>query len=194
MSVDEYLSRLPDRYNKKTKSINEKIMTLAAGSHDSVVSTLETIRLWRDIDNAEGTTLDRIGDDIGQKRDGMNDVEYRKMLKVKRIINFSGGEIETINRVCDALLGDRYVGLREGWTLPVGYPIAPEEAMQLLTVFYDGERFGIPFELLEMAKTGGVKINWESQGETTLQISTEASTHSQRYALCGTFSANQVVI
>jgi hypothetical protein len=194
MSVDTFLVDLPDYYAKKATNNTTKLLTLPSNLADDGDDTLQTIREWRDIDNAQGTTLDKIGSEVGQIRNGLDDAEYRKWLKVKVLANMSGGEIETINSVCRLLLESRYDGLQEGWTLPVGFPIAADEAMMLITALYDGLRFGIPFEQVEITKTGGVAVHWQLLGKTTLQFDTTSKKHVQEYHLCGTFSAGQGMI
>lgn len=192
MSVATLLADLPDHYEKNVNGNVAKVLTLPSRLVDDGDSTLRTIREWRDIDAAQGTTLDKIGREVGQARVGLSDEDYRKWLKVKVLANMSGGEIETINSICRLLLEDRYDGLQEGWALPVDFPIPPDEAMMLLTVISDGMRVGIPFEQVEIAKLGGVAVNWQWVAKTTVQFETSYSTHIQNYPLCGTFMAGEV--
>jgi len=56
----------------------------------------EHVRLWADIDKAEGNTLDRYGANFGVARGGANDVFYRLLIRVKLLAQISGGDIDTI--------------------------------------------------------------------------------------------------
>lgn len=211
MMIDQMLSNLPDNYNKSEGSNTRKLLTLPADLFDHVHATLDKIREWRDVDKAEGTTLDELGRNAGRLRDGLSDAEYRKRVKVKMIANLSGGEIETLNAVARIFLENRYGGLQEGWSLPVDFPIQPEPAMVLLDVLVDRVSFGIPMEEMESIKSGGVRVNWqwinpqeidlnatvtvEEQPYVvhgrTVSVGRNYSKHSQNYPLCGTFKAGE---
>ena len=54
------------------------------------------IQLWDDLDNAQGSVLDRYGENFGVARDGASDKFYRLLIKVKMIALMSGGDIDTI--------------------------------------------------------------------------------------------------
>lgn len=56
----------------------------------------DRIRLWDDLDHAQGAVLDRYGYNFGVKREGADDVFYRLLIKVKMISMLSGGDIDTI--------------------------------------------------------------------------------------------------
>lgn len=56
----------------------------------------ERLKLWDDIDNAQGAVLDRYGANFGVARGGADDTFYRLLIKVKMIALLSGGDINTI--------------------------------------------------------------------------------------------------
>lgn len=56
----------------------------------------DKILLWDDLDNAQGSVLDRYGENFGVARDGASDKFYRLLIKVKMISLLSGGDIETV--------------------------------------------------------------------------------------------------
>jgi len=57
---------------------------------------IEKIRLWDDIDVAEGSVLDRHATNFGVTRNGASDELLRLMIKVKMISMLSGGDIDTV--------------------------------------------------------------------------------------------------
>lgn len=61
-------------------------------------SSLDTMRLWNDIDTVEGKVLDRFGANVGVAREGTNDAIYRIMIRIKIIAQLSGGDINTVIR------------------------------------------------------------------------------------------------
>lgn len=161
MIVDNLMEKLPDVYNKSEQSGIYKIIKLAADQIQKGEETLLLIQEWRDIDQAEGRTLDKLGKDVGQPREGLDDGQYRQAIKIKIRANLSGGEIETLNSIAVVLLGDRFDGIQEGWTLPSGHPIGKRSAMMLFTVRADGVRYGIPMAEIDKISAGGVAANWE---------------------------------
>lgn len=208
------LETLPDHFGKDANSNNYKLLKVADAALEDGRFTLQTMRAWQDIDEAEGVGLDRIGKDVGQARNGMNDEDYRNRIKVKIRANLSGGEIETINAIATVFAAARYDGLQEGWTLPVDFPIPPKPAMLLLTLLVDGEHFGIPMAEIDAVKGGGVKVNWQllnqqeinaersytaeeqpySLHAQTVQVGRNYTAHEQRYLLCGTFHAGEGLV
>lgn len=119
------LRRLTGSYAKEPGSNVHKLMQLLTEEMDDGEGALETVREWRDIDKAEGTTLDRIGRNLDEPRGNKPDGVYRQYLKMKIVANLSGGEAETLNNVLGVLLGDKFIRLHEGWDYPlVGEPAA----------------------------------------------------------------------
>lgn len=65
----------------------------------------EKIRLWDDLDNAQGMVLDRYGENFGVQRSGSSDAFYRLLIKVKMISLLSGGDIDTVVKAAASLFG-----------------------------------------------------------------------------------------
>ena len=93
------LVRLTDNYRKDTDSNIGKLLNLVASELEDIKESLETTERYRDIDQATGATLDRIGQNIQQLRGPATDEVYRIMLKSKIARNLSTGDINTIIRV-----------------------------------------------------------------------------------------------
>lgn len=90
------LDKLTGGYNKDPDSWIGKLFRIFAESLWGVEDTLQVIAVWRDIDNAKGYTLDRIGRNFGVARDGATDRFYRLMIKTKVTALLSGGDVDTI--------------------------------------------------------------------------------------------------
>ncbi|MEL7659623.1 hypothetical protein [Acetobacterium wieringae] len=110
--------RLTSNYKRDPTSNIGRLMAVIELEMQEIRDTLKTIELYRLIDNATGVTLDNIGKNVLQERGAMDDVRYRMFLKVKIRANRSGGQIDTINEIMDALLDDHFLGVREVWGDP----------------------------------------------------------------------------
>lgn len=180
--IEKMLNRLPDAYNKSEQSGIFKTIKLASDQLAAGEKTLETIQEWRDIDQAQGSTLTKIGKDVGQPREGLDDEQYRQKIKIKIRSNLSGGEIETLNSIALVLLSDRFDGIQEGWDLPENHPIGPTPAMMLFTVKADGVNYGIPMAEIDEISAGGVAANWELLIENDIDfMQTDYQYWMQRY-------------
>ncbi|MFT8928539.1 MAG: hypothetical protein ABF969_04300 [Sporolactobacillus sp.] len=98
--LNSFLGMLTDVFNKLATSNIGKLFSIVSDECDALHSTLSTIQDWRAIDNAAGTTLDDIGDDINQPRGRATDEIYRIMLKAKLVRGDSDG---TYNKIIDSL-------------------------------------------------------------------------------------------
>lgn len=111
------LSRLPDNLNKSPNSNISKLMQLVAHHSQEKRDLLNRIDEWRDIDKAEGETLDRIGRNVQQPRGQASDEVYRIMIKARIIRNLSNGSINTIIEYLSLLLqiDKQQVQVKELW-------------------------------------------------------------------------------
>ena len=93
---DKLIQRLTNNYAKDPNSNIGKILQLLAYPLQEHQDTRDKIEEYRDIDLAEGVTLDRIGGNVQQPRGQANDAIYRIMLKAKIKANLSDGTINTV--------------------------------------------------------------------------------------------------
>jgi len=118
------MNRITDNYNRNENSNISKMMKLAANHIQENEELLQQIGDWRDIDQAEGVTLDYIGRNIGQDRMGFDDATFRVLLKSRIIRNNSDGSIPTILKFLSFILGvdKQYIKIQEKWRTgrPVG--------------------------------------------------------------------------
>lgn len=156
MAIDKILSRLPSHFNKSVDSNNYKALSLVVDMIDDSEKLYDMILKFWDVDQAEGYGLDRLGKDEGISRGSYDDETYRKMIKIQFIVNMSTGDIESINTILRAYMGDNFLGLEEGWTKYLGEPAA-------LIANVDKVTPDLPYELLKRIKAAGVEISVATQ-------------------------------
>ena len=110
---EEAFNRLPERFRKPN---NKKLYYVLYGyGFDEMKKALEGVEDSRDISKASGKSLDYLGANVGQLRQGEDDERYRLLIKTRIIANLSMGDIPTINHVLTTLIDDKYLGLVEGF-------------------------------------------------------------------------------
>lgn len=115
--TEEILELLPYSYTKEEASNNYKLVQLMAKVIGNIIKHQQQIRSINDIDNAEGKILDLIGSNYSQLREpGQSDDEYRLYIKTKIAADMSQGDIETLNEIATAALGDNFIGIIETWS------------------------------------------------------------------------------
>lgn len=103
--LEKMLDKLTSAYNAKPYSFIGKLFSIFAGMLEQLLVTLDVIELWKDIDQASGSTLDRLGANFGVKRQGMNDVFFRIVIQTKVTALLSSGDINTIIEAVATLFG-----------------------------------------------------------------------------------------
>ncbi len=110
---EEAFSRLPERFRKPN---NKKLYYVLYGyGFDEMEKALEGVEDSRDLKKASGKSLDLLGTNVGQLRQGEDDDRYRLLIQTKIIANLSMGDIPTINHVLTTLIDEKYLGLVEGF-------------------------------------------------------------------------------
>lgn len=99
------LNKLTGAYSKEPDSHIGRLFQIFASALSGVEDTLHTIALWKDLYQARGHTLDRIGANFGVARGSANDTLYRIMIQVKVIAQLSGGDVDTVIQAAGELLG-----------------------------------------------------------------------------------------
>ncbi|MGG6311555.1 hypothetical protein [Paenibacillus macerans] len=119
-SHKDMLKRFADVYNKNPNSNLGKLIGILYGQLSQLDDTFQRIREWRSIDEAQGTTLDRIGENVVQPRGAATDEIYRVLIKSKIARNLSKTDINTIIRVLAIALDCAYSDIRiqEKWNDP----------------------------------------------------------------------------
>ena len=96
--------RLPDTYNKEQESRITRLFRLVGQQVTELQRTLRTTERQRDIDQAKGATLDWIGRNVLQGREGLSDKAYRVHIKAKIARNISSGDVDAIKETLAAML------------------------------------------------------------------------------------------
>lgn len=103
-TLDDLLNELPISLDYEEDSNNAKLLSLYADGMEDTLTTLQKINDLRDIDNAEGTDLDMIGEDRDVYRNGADDDFYRFEIKTKQLQRVTDGTYNSlIKLVCDSL-------------------------------------------------------------------------------------------
>ena len=98
------LDRLLSVYSSKPDSNIAKLIAILAAELEKVKGAFEKMDEWRDIDKAQGKTLDLIGTNVNQYRGVSTDEIYRILIKSKIARNLSTGDIDTIIEVLSIAL------------------------------------------------------------------------------------------
>lgn len=97
---NELIRKLTDVYVKNPMSNVGKLFVIMTDQIQEVRDTLEQIEEWRDIDKAQGTTLDLLGENVGQTRGLATDEIMRILIRARVARNLSDG---TFNGIISAL-------------------------------------------------------------------------------------------
>lgn len=144
-------NRLPERFRKPN---NENLYyVLYHDGFDDIYTGLEGVRDSRNIDKASGKSLDLLGANVGQFRNGEDDDFYRLLIKTRIIANLSIGDAPTINHVMSALIKEVYLGLEEVW---MKKEHLFEPAAIKLHLGPISRR--IPYEIIYRVKAAGVRV------------------------------------
>lgn len=132
-SLQRFIDRLTSNYDKTEGGAVYKLAELTVYHIQENEDTLQTIEDWGDIDQAEGSTLDMHGADVGQKRGQTSDIMYKVLIRSKILRNLSDGSINTIIDFISFILqcDVSEIQVKELWTegkpatLHIEAPVAP---------------------------------------------------------------------
>lgn len=89
------LSRVPHIYHNTVYS--KKMFDIAENKHFRIRDIYNLISNFNDIDKSEGYLLDLLGNNFKIQRNGLNDAEYRKLLKFEiTLLQFLGSPQEIV--------------------------------------------------------------------------------------------------
>ena len=130
--LERMLKRITDNYSKDPDSNVGKLLNITAKEIEDLRGTLDKIDDYRDIDKAEGETLDRIGYNVQQWRGQATDPVYRILIKSRIARNLSDGSINTVIETLAITLDTKKeeIEVRELWD----DPSAPEPAAIFISV------------------------------------------------------------
>lgn len=90
------LRKLTDVFTKNPNSNIGKLFLIISEQFEDIESATTNIDNWRDIDQAEGSTLDLIGAARGQQRGKLSDELMRVLIRARIARNNSDGTIDSI--------------------------------------------------------------------------------------------------
>lgn len=182
-NFEELIARIPGHWNMNEGSNNYNAVKLVSKLEDDLDEALNAVyKLWH-IDTSYGQGLDDIGHDLGLPRDGMNDEDYRKFLKIKELLDNSNATINDIDTILDAYLEGHYRGLKEGWNSELKEPAA-------IVLEVTKNASSLPFKIAQSAKSGGVRVYYEANFDTLyITVYVNDFEHKVYYNICNTFNA-----
>lgn len=173
--------RLPDNYSRRDQVNNEGLHRIVYSEMEELFEVFNAIKFFRNLDNAYGKTLDYIGTNVQQLRDiNQDDEQYRLMIKTKIIANLSQGDIETINTVATALIGDNLIKIKETWSDPIY-----NDDIAGLVLEIDSKTPRVP-RAISNVKAAGVKLYYEMLYSTDyLNVAIGEISYGARYPMAG---------
>lgn len=142
--LNDMIRRLTEAYSSDPDSNLGKLLSIAAGELEDMRGAIETTRLYRDIDQAEGVSLDRIGLNVQQYRGQATDPIYRVLIKSKIARNLSDGSVNTLIRVLATTLAiePHQVRIIELWPVEPAAIQVDVPASSLLSIGFSLTQFG----------------------------------------------------
>ena len=169
--------RLPERFRKDN---NLNLYYVLYGGYDEIKKAYNGINDSRNIDRAFGSTLDKLGSNVGQFRNGEDDDFYRLLIKTRIIANLSIGDAPTINKVLSILTKDIFINITETWPYERYFN---EPAAIVLRLSPKFDKF--PYEIVQRIKAAGVRIYFDFIAASNLILKTQYGDHVNPQYLCG---------
>jgi hypothetical protein len=112
------LNRLIYQYKGKV-NLKNLIKDLSTTQIQEIENAAIELYSRLNIDDSEGVQLNKIGEIVGQPRNGLSDTTYRIFLKAKIAVNVSEGDIEQVISVWKLMTGSSIVSLLEAYPAEV---------------------------------------------------------------------------
>ena len=106
-----------------------KLFSLFAWGLEIIQDQADLIRLWDDLDYAEGAVLDRHGANFGVVRCGASDALYRIFIRAKMIAQLSGSDGDAVIKAAAELLGVEYSDIDSEDVLPAKIRLSVDQAL-----------------------------------------------------------------
>lgn len=171
--IDEAEALLLHQFSKA--SLFKAFIRSLAKPFAEAYDELEKLHQGRYIDDAQGATLDVIGQIVGQDRLGMNDEDYRPWIKVAIYLNNSSGTAENMLTILGILFGKKPpVRLQE---------YAPNE---VIFTFFENPKFPVKtlFAIMRRATPVSTRCQFIKADPTPRKHSGAAILNTQRLAFC----------
>lgn len=94
--LNKMLKMLTNALKTNANSNIGKIMIVFNEQHQDAMTMLEKIESWTNLENVSGSELDAIGAEINQQRGQATDVQYRMLIRSKRVRATADGTMNSI--------------------------------------------------------------------------------------------------
>ena len=105
VTTDQLLAEIADYWNKNPDSNLYKLVDIYNSGFNSIANDLQTVDDWRAVNQAEGSTLDLIGEDEQAYRVTQDDNEYRFWIWIKFLIARAQGTYPSVIKINQSSLG-----------------------------------------------------------------------------------------
>ena len=105
VTTDQLLAEIADYWNKSPDSNLYKLVDIYNSGFNSIANDLQTVDDWRAVNQAEGSTLDLIGEDEQAYRVTQDDNDYRFWIWIKFLIARAQGTYPSIVKIDQNSLG-----------------------------------------------------------------------------------------
>lgn len=105
VTTDQLLAEIADYWNKSPDSNLYKLVDIYNSGFNSIANDLQTVDDWRVVNQAEGSTLDLIGEDEQAYRVTQYDNEYRFWIWIKFLIARAQGTYPSVIKINQSSLG-----------------------------------------------------------------------------------------
>jgi len=100
--VERGLSTIPSQFFNSP--IFREVIRIGLEEVQEIEDCIQDIIDQKNLDVAVGVQLDGLGEHLGKKREGLDDTEYRKVLKIQKILNAGEGQYKTVLQLWRLLL------------------------------------------------------------------------------------------
>lgn len=150
------IKRLPDAYRKDENSNNYKLLRLNELATQQLQEDCQSVLDTLDLNLATGKTLDLYGQMLGQKRGGLNDLQYRLVLLNKIGANICQGDynstVSTLAQIFNCSIKD--IALKDVETNKID--VVKLSVNTLVNAGFTGER---AIEMIELLLPVCVSVN-----------------------------------
>lgn len=168
MNLKNMITRLTSNYSKLKDSNIYKLFSMVASQSEELKETFEKISSWQGIENASGSTLDMIGEDVRAVRLGLADEEYRALLRFKISLDKGMTDINSINNAMKSITEDNYIRLYEGYN-----EYNEPASIKAMLKKYDEN---IPYEKMDTLLSAGVNLYITAETETKSKLYVASTT------------------
>jgi hypothetical protein len=105
VTTDQLLAEIADYWNKNPDSNLYKLVDIYNSGFNSIANDLQTVDDWRAVNQAEGSTLDLIGEDEQAYRVTQDDNDYRFWIWIKFLIARAQGTYPSLVKIGQNSLG-----------------------------------------------------------------------------------------